>query len=66
MAAREGEKERDGGSERWRSAAAKRRRGYGLLSLSLSSAIDEFRTGGGCECALVDGPTRNRRPGLVA
>jgi hypothetical protein len=36
------------------------------LSLSLSSAIDEFRTGGGCECALVDGPTRNRRPGLVA
>lgn len=36
MAAREGEKERDGGSERRRSAAAKRRRGYGLLSLSLS------------------------------
>jgi hypothetical protein len=38
------------------------------LSLSLLRSGQELRTRrsrGGCECALVDGPTRRRRPGRL-
>ena len=55
---------RDGGRRR-RSGGGGAASSSSSLSLSLLRSVRTRRSRVGCECTLVDGPTRSRRPGRL-